>query len=833
MLRSRNQPLLFTLFLLGAAYGICRAPLLPLDFCHSGPKFTIVHPPEQCIRKKSDETAKPDHFENQLLNTKKSATAMGSNCTGGFLRKVGAPGLPETANTLLSLLDGSFIVGGSSGNASMLSLLTPDGEIVWSRLFDMTPSNDFVREMLLDGDGMLLVSGRDQINDETTNYLFRYDYQNDVMLWQHRLTEPAYSRIEGMMERNPGGNYLVFGMTAPANPDNAILEIDRNTGNIIWQKNFHLGDTDLFLSGSVHADGIYLAGVQRSGGIDKIRASISKLDASGNRLWTRLYFNNLNQTARTYLYDHLVENDTIVAYGRGDLNASSFNEVTLQLMKTNLDGKVHWAKSYKIAGSNNEFSQSLISLPDGYILQGSHTGINGTNGLFFIRVDKQGEVIWSRSLASVEGDWSKQVILHDGFLYFAARTSLYDPAASDIVFGKISLDGNISCDNCSLLTDIQVVVNNISNPYDGLITLTETTTPVTLSVYNAATLSAGLSAGDISGCSCTSFVGDELTVSFDNRPACPYVLDGEIKACVNGGFPPYNFQWSTGHTGSTLSGVDAGTYSLTITDAAGNTLVSQVVLEGVKKPKVIGQVTNATCYGANDGILTVTEYDPALLFSFFGSPFSSQTVYENISLGNWQLFVLDTFGCIWEEFFAVEQPDPIVLQLPDDVTIELGTSLLISSNASEDGLAYSWVPSEWLNCSDCPAPLAQPEKTTLYTLTVTSPDGCLARESIRITVVFTGGVYVPTAFSPNGDGINDYFYLYGKGISAVKLLHIFDRWGEKVFENANFPANEPGPGWDGAFRGKPLQPGIFTFYAIAAMLDGSERVLQGDLLLMR
>ena len=112
-------------------------------------------------------------------------------------------------------------------------------------------------------------------------------------------------------------------------------------------------------------------------------------------------------------------------------------------------------------------------------------------------------------------------------------------------------------------------------------------------------------------------------------------------------------------------------------------------------------------------------------------------------------------------------------------------------------------------------------------------DGCKAVDSILITVEFTPKVYVPNVFSPNNDGLNDTFYLFGDGIAEVKILRIFDRWGEKVFEKANFPANEPLYGWDGYFKGKPMNSDVYAYYATINFLDGSEKIVKGDVTLLR
>ena len=98
-------------------------------------------------------------------------------------------------------------------------------------------------------------------------------------------------------------------------------------------------------------------------------------------------------------------------------------------------------------------------------------------------------------------------------------------------------------------------------------------------------------------------------------------------------------------------------------------------------------------------------------------------------------------------------------------------------------------------------------------------------------------MYVPDIFSTNGDGENDYVYVQGLGIKMVEKFIIYDRWGEKVFENANFPvfpdkdANNAN-GWDGSFNGSIMNPGVFVFYVKVIYIDDSEEDEKGDITLV-
>ena len=176
-----------------------------------------------------------------------------------------------------------------------------------------------------------------------------------------------------------------------------------------------------------------------------------------------------------------------------------------------------------------------------------------------------------------------------------------------------------------------------------------------------------------------------------------------------------------------------------------------------------------------------------------------------------------------------------------DQTQGVDTTLQLAALPPDTGQAYTylWQPVEGLSCSDCPNPVVSVDVTTEYVLSVTNEWGCTGYDTILITydptvvvVLPVLSVYVPDIFSPNGDDSNDWFFIQGKGIESLNLM-IFDRWGEKVFENREFQANEESEGWNGKYRGKPVKVGSFKYVVSGMYIDGTKIKKAGDLLLVR
>ena len=164
------------------------------------------------------------------------------------------------------------------------------------------------------------------------------------------------------------------------------------------------------------------------------------------------------------------------------------------------------------------------------------------------------------------------------------------------------------------------------------------------------------------------------------------------------------------------------------------------------------------------------------------------------------------------------------------------TVVLRPELSSAEAVMYVWSPAAALSCSDCRNPITAPTQTTAYTVTVINTLGCTASDDILITVLNAQAVYIPNTFTPNGDGINDVLTLYANAsIAQVVFFDVFDRWGTLVYRNTNFPSNGATAltAWDGTYKGKPLQTAVFVYHTKVVFKDGTEKVLVGDVTLVK
>jgi len=145
-----------------------------------------------------------------------------------------------------------------------------------------------------------------------------------------------------------------------------------------------------------------------------------------------------------------------------------------------------------------------------------------------------------------------------------------------------------------------------------------------------------------------------------------------------------------------------------------------------------------------------------------------------------------------------------------------------------------WSPEISLSCTNCTNPIAQPVQTTIYNVTAFDNSGCSATAQILVQVDRQTNIYIPNVFSPNEDGFNDVFYIFGGlDVAMVTSFSIFDRWGNQVFFAENIPHSNPQFGWDGKYRGKKKQPDVFVYYGVIELIDGTFVEVEGNVTLIK
>jgi gliding motility-associated-like protein len=176
--------------------------------------------------------------------------------------------------------------------------------------------------------------------------------------------------------------------------------------------------------------------------------------------------------------------------------------------------------------------------------------------------------------------------------------------------------------------------------------------------------------------------------------------------------------------------------------------------------------------------------------------------------------------------------DPPVVNAGQSFSVPYGQTITLEPVVTGDVATYAWTPTIGLSDSTIRDPAASPPYSTLYTLNVVAPGGCTASGTIYVEVYTP--LSIPNAFTPNGDGHNDVFYVLGgpEG-SEVEEFDVFSRWGEKVFGVHGAAPGDRSHGWDGSIHGRPAAPDTYVYIVSMSYPGGKKQVYKGTVILIR
>src|SRR4030095_8741239 len=204
----------------------------------------------------------------------------------------------------------------------------------------------------------------------------------------------------------------------------------------------------------------------------------------------------------------------------------------------------------------------------------------------------------------------------------------------------------------------------------------------------------------------------------------------------------------------------------------------------------------------------------------------------DLSGGTYEVTALDANDCEVKEIIWINVPLIVNVDLGDDQMIALGDTAFIQAivNVPYDSLAsIAWSGLINPNCPTCLSQPVSPVITTTYSVSVISLEGCTDEDTMTLFLERNEDVNVPNIFSPNGDNINDRLLVsMGRDVDEISLMEIFDRWGNIVFSADHILTDDFSHSWDGMWKGKLLNSGVFVYKVIVLFRDGRSEVRYGD-----
>lgn len=324
---------------------------------------------------------------------------------------------------------------------------------------------------------------------------------------------------------------------------------------------------------------------------------------------------------------------------------------------------------------------------------------------------------------------------------------------------------------------------------------------------------------------------------------CYGAADGVIDLYPVGPNPPFTFEWSsnvmTGEFSSAWQ-LSPGYYSVTLTDATG--VCFETAEFYIEEPPAIEadyRLTEPVCFddpGHLEMLAVSNATEPWVATVAGGEDLGDGKNFEITPGFPGRLIVIDAKGCEISEDFLIPRKQEMLLELGDNLDIKYGETVHFDPDIFPlNNVELEWSPSLWLSCDDCPRPSAQPLETTTYRLRMVDTAGCAVEDNITIGVRISRDIYIPNAFSPNQDGINDTFFPNaGFEVVAIQSLQVFDRWGGLLFnQEGRMSPNEPEIGWDGTTQGKPADTGIYLYSMTVEFIDGEVVLYSGEINLLR
>jgi len=316
------------------------------------------------------------------------------------------------------------------------------------------------------------------------------------------------------------------------------------------------------------------------------------------------------------------------------------------------------------------------------------------------------------------------------------------------------------------------------------------------------------------------------------------------------GFPPTNdsaivYQWSPTGTLSAAnvsnpiaSPTTTTTYLLLVSNGVCVDTFTQTV--EIFADALTLQGSDVLC-GGDTLQLSVTNSQPGQQLTYSWQPVNQIISGANTatpSVSPWQtttyyVSVTNQIGCVFSDSIVINVFSSVLFinatANPD--TIYFGDTTQLNLSLSSNVTSFSWIADATLSSTTIENPLAFPPNTHTYYAEATDSQGCYKRDSVIVYVINTpckeSNIYIPNAFSPNGDGKNDVLYVRANNVTKIYFA-VYDRWGQKVFETRDISK-----GWDGIFNSKKIDPAVFGWYAEGECIGGNKFLKKGNVTLLR
>ena len=287
-----------------------------------------------------------------------------------------------------------------------------------------------------------------------------------------------------------------------------------------------------------------------------------------------------------------------------------------------------------------------------------------------------------------------------------------------------------------------------------------------------------------------------------------------------------------------------GTYQLVITNSENGCIDSA----SVEVERVANELTeieidarDPLCNGDTNGQIEVTALDGELpiTYELNGGEQNTSGSFTSLPPGQYSITAIDANGCVVTGDTVLVDPPIVEIEISESVIIDEGDSVIVDAflppNTIIDTIIWDTEDTPF-RCLDpeCLSILLSPLSTITVSATAIGGVGCSDEDATRIIVRVNRDIFIPNIFSPNNDEVNDVFLpTAGRRVANINSMQIFDRWGNMIFESQNFLPGDTSFGWDGTYRGREMDPGVFVYRVEVIFDDGNVEIMNGTVTLAR
>ncbi len=319
----------------------------------------------------------------------------------------------------------------------------------------------------------------------------------------------------------------------------------------------------------------------------------------------------------------------------------------------------------------------------------------------------------------------------------------------------------------------------------------------------------------------------KASVRFTDSVNCFGGSDGRVFTMTSGGNGGFKYQWDDPYRQKLDSAIflKKGKYKMIVNDIyqCRDSLIAEV-FEPAKVSMSIVKVDSVSCFKFSDGKILVNSFGGTGFYKYFWSsnPPQYTALATGLSAGFYRVWVTDNYGCSDSSSAMVYEPDSITLEIMGGIHTMKGSKIQLTSVAMPiQPYFYSWEPkSIFGNQWNLKEPNVIIPNSGIVKLTITNLKGCPLSDTAYIKVVLPPKEFMPTGFTPNGDGLNQGFGV--PDIFETVSFIIYDRWGGKVFSGDN---NHPR--WDGTINGELASPGVYVYMFEAILKGTNQRISYG------